>query len=230
MPTKSAAKTAAADTVPIQATTLHPSMWPVDVSNEDAPRKAPRFLRTDLFPGPICGPWKWPALEDARTRHAAAVEAWRAACETEDAEAASAALIAVVEAVEAGCNAVRMTSGSAKNAYTACLQAVKDRLPTDENGVISHADQPRYNAMLRAAKVWTEPDQRSLRRAWSMTEADTQKADGSGVFVARIVADAEIFRLEHSGEFDAAGGASVDPGYATFDPESAETEHERTAD
>jgi hypothetical protein len=193
--------------------------------DEDTTPPVPRFLRPDLFPGPIRGPWKWPALEDARTRHQAAVEAYEAAHATEDAEAERDALVAVVEAVEAGVHAIRMTSGSAKNAYTACLQAVKDRLPIDENGVITAANRPRYSQMMKEAKAWTEPDKLALGRCWSMTEADTQKADGSGIFVARVVADAEIFRLAHSGEFEEAGGASVDHGEASFeDPDDGNSE------
>ena len=97
------------------------------------------------------------------------------------------------------------------------MQAVKDRLPLDENGVITAANRPLYSKMMREAQAWTSPDKRALGRCWSMSEADTQKADGSGVLVAGVVVEAEVFRLQHSGEFDDAGGASVDPGFASFE-------------
>lgn len=164
-----------------------------NITDEDS---APRVHRIErpVFPDGPAGPWTWPALEDARDRHLAAIEALTAARESEDAEAERDALLAICEAIIGGCGAIRATHSSAEDAYKTAIERVKASIPADAEGVVPANERDRARAIKRAAGEWTQPDKETIRRCWSLTEPDTFKADGSGATVARIIADVERFR------------------------------------
>jgi hypothetical protein len=160
---------------------------------EEPFRQVPR-LEKPVWPSGPAGPWSWPALEDARDRHLAALEALKAARESDDTEAERDALLELAETIISGTGAVRATHGSAIAAYKTAIARVRASIPTDAEGVIPGHERDRALEIKRQAGEWTLPDKETIRRCWSLTEPDTFRADGSGATVASIVAEAERLR------------------------------------
>lgn len=170
-----------------------PAFRHVKPTAEDMKPPAPRHERP-IFPDGPKGPWRWPALEDARSRHLAAIEALSAAREVEDVDAERKALLDICDAVIEGCGAVRATHASAEAAYKTAVKRVQATIPVDGSGVIPGHERDRARAIKRSASEWARPDLESIRRCWGMTEQDEFKPDGSGATVARLVADVERVR------------------------------------
>lgn len=176
--------------------------------DEDMQPSAPAFLQPNIFPGPVKGPWRWPALEDARSRHAAALEAVDGAREAGDSEAERAALIEVCAAVVDGAHAIRMTGKSAENAYREAVRAFRNELPLDPDGIVPSTERKRYQDLVRGAREWADPDVRTLRRCTSLTEPE-HFYDGRSV--CRLVAQVEEWRAAEFGEAADLGEASFEP-------------------